>query len=166
VKVRILGDPVLRKKSVPVIDFSVVRSIMEELKIIMYQEDGVGLAAPQLGISLRFFGMDDGSGFKMIVNPEIIERSEEKEIGEEGCLSIPNVFADIERSRWVRVRYQDEHGSYHEELLQGYSARIFQHEYDHLDGILFIDRLDTKSRAALSQQLKKIMEDRRKNSEK
>ncbi len=165
-KVRILGDPVLRKKSVPVIDFSVVRSIMEELKIIMYQEDGVGLAAPQLGISLRFFGMDDGSGFKMIVNPEIIERSEEKEIGEEGCLSIPNVFADIERSRWVRVRYQDEHGSYHEELLQGYSARIFQHEYDHLDGILFIDRLDTKSRAALSQQLKKIMEDRRKNSEK
>lgn len=165
-KVRILGDPVLRKKSVPVIDFSVVRSIMEELKIIMYQEDGVGLAAPQLGISLRFFGMDDGNGFKMIVNPEIIERSEEKEIGEEGCLSIPNVFADIERSRWVRVRYQDEHGSYHEELLQGYSARIFQHEYDHLDGILFIDRLDTKSRAALSQQLKKIMEDRRKNSEK
>ncbi|MBP8656978.1 MAG: peptide deformylase, partial [Fervidobacterium sp.] len=61
---------------------------------------------------------------------------------------------------------QDEHGSYHEELLQGYSARIFQHEYDHLDGILFIDHLDTKSRAALSQQLKKIMEDRRKNSEK
>ncbi len=165
-KVRILGDPVLRKKSVPVTDFSVVRSVMEELKIIMYQEDGVGLAAPQLGISLRFFGMDDGSGFKMIVNPEIIERSEEKEIGEEGCLSIPNVFADVERSRWVRVRYQDEHGSYHEELLQGYSARIFQHEYDHLDGILFIDHLDTKSRAALSQQLKKIMEDRRKNSEK
>ncbi|HCI29066.1 MAG TPA: peptide deformylase [Fervidobacterium sp.] len=164
--VRILGDPVLRKKAEPVTDFSIVRSLIEELKILMYQEDGVGLAAPQLGISLRFFGMDDGTGFKMIVNPEILERADEKETGEEGCLSIPNVFADIERSRWVRVRYQDEHGSYHEELLQGYSARIFQHEYDHLDGILFIDHLDSKARTALSQQLKKIMEGRKKYQEK
>lgn len=161
-KVRILGDPVLRKKAQPVTDFAQVRAILEEFKMTMYAEDGVGLAASQVGISLRFFGMDDGSGFKMIVNPEIIEHSDEKELGEEGCLSIPGVFADVWRYKWVRVRYQDEHGVYHEELLEGYPARIFQHEYDHLDGVLFIDHLDTKTRTALAQQLKKIMEERRK----
>lgn len=164
--IRILGDPVLRKKADPVKDFSKVRAILEEFKMTMYSEDGVGLAAPQVGISERFFAMDDGSGFKMIVNPEILEKSEEKEIGEEGCLSVPGVFADIQRHRWVRVRYQDEHGVYHEELLEGYPARIFQHEYDHLDGVLFIDHLDSKTRTALAQQLKKIMEEKRKEKEK
>ncbi|MFN4199754.1 peptide deformylase [Fervidobacterium gondwanense] len=165
-KVRVLGDPVLRKKAVPVTDFASVRAILEEFKMTMYSEDGVGLAAPQVGISQRFFGMDDGSGFKMIVNPEIIEHSDEKEFGEEGCLSVPGVFADVARYKWVRVRYQDEHGSYHEELLEGYPARIFQHEYDHLDGVLFIDHLDSKTRVALSQQLKKIMEERQKEMKK
>ncbi|MCX7654409.1 MAG: peptide deformylase [Fervidobacterium sp.] len=164
--IRTLGDPILRKKSEPVVDFSKVRAILEEFKSTMYTEDGVGLAAPQVGISMRFFGMDDGTGFKMIVNPEILEKSEEKEIGEEGCLSVPGVFANIQRHRWIRVRYQDEHGVYHEELLEGYTARIFQHEYDHLDGVLFIDHLDSKTRTALSQQLKKIMEDKKKEKEK
>ncbi|MEN3043407.1 MAG: peptide deformylase [Fervidobacterium sp.] len=164
--IRTLGDPILRKKSEPVADFSKVRAILEEFKSTMYTEDGVGLAAPQVGISMRFFGMDDGTGFKMIVNPEILEKSEEKEIGEEGCLSVPGVFANIQRHRWIRVRYQDEHGVYHEEFLEGYAARIFQHEYDHLDGVLFIDHLDSKARTALSQQLKKIMEDKRKEKEK
>lgn len=164
--IRTLGDPILRKKSEPVVDFSKVRAILEEFKSTMYTEDGVGLAAPQVGISMRFFGMDDGTGFKMIVNPEILEKSEEKEIGEEGCLSVPGVFANIQRHRWIRVRYQDEHGVYHEELLEGYAARIFQHEYDHLDGVLFIDHLDSKTRTALSQQLKKIMEDKKKEKEK
>ncbi|MGC8820364.1 MAG: peptide deformylase [Fervidobacterium sp.] len=164
--IRILGDPVLRKKAQRVVDFSQIRAILEEFKLTMYQEDGVGLAAPQVGLSLRFFGMDDGSEFKMVVNPEILERSEEKELGEEGCLSIPGVFADVERHRWIKVRYQDEHGVYHEELLEGYSARIFQHEYDHLDGVLFIDHLDSKTRTALAQQLKKIMEENRRNKEK
>jgi peptide deformylase len=166
VTIRILGDPVLRKKAQRVVDFSQIRAILEEFKLTMYQEDGVGLAAPQVGLSLRFFGMDDGSEFKMVVNPEILERSEEKELGEEGCLSIPGVFADVERHRWIKVRYQDEHGVYHEELLEGYSARIFQHEYDHLDGVLFIDHLDSKTRTALAQQLKKIMEENRRNKEK
>lgn len=162
-EIRILGDPVLRKKAQPVTDFTSLRAILEEFKMTMYREDGVGLAAPQVGISMRFFGMDDGKGFKMIVNPEIIERSEEKEVGEEGCLSVPGVFADILRHIWVRVKYQDEHGTLHEEFLEGYAARIFQHEYDHLDGVLFIDHLDSKQRAALAHQLKKIMEERQKN---
>ncbi|ODN31227.1 peptide deformylase [Fervidobacterium thailandense] len=165
-EIRILGDPVLRKKAQPVTDFAQVRAILEEFKITMYEQDGVGLAAPQVGISLRFFGMDDGSGFKMVVNPVILERSEEKILGEEGCLSIPGVFANIERHSWIRVRYQDEHGNFHEELLEGYAARIFQHEFDHLDGVLFIDHLDSKTRVALAQELKKIMESRRKAEKK
>lgn len=161
-EIRILGDPVLRKKAQPVTDFAQVRALLEEFKITMYEQDGVGLAAPQVGISLRFFGMDDGSGFKLIVNPVILEMSEEKVVGEEGCLSIPGVFANVERHSWIRVRYQDEHGSFHEELLEGYAARIFQHELDHLNGVLFIDHLDSKTRVELAQELKKIMEGRKK----
>lgn len=157
-EIRILGDPVLRKKAQPVTDFSVVKALLNEMKQTMYAEDGVGLAAPQVGVSLRFFAMDDGSGFKIVVNPEILERSTEKESAEEGCLSVPGVFAQVERHTWVRVRYQNEHGEFREELLQGYGARIFQHELDHLDGVLFIDHLDSKTRLALAQQLKKIME--------
>ncbi len=161
-KVRILGDPVLRKKAKEVTDFNEVKKILEEFKTTMYTEDGVGLAAPQVGISLRFFAMDDGKGFKIIVNPQILEHSSEKEIGEEGCLSLPGVFADVERYKWIRVKYQTENGDWKEEILEDYSARIFQHEYDHLDGVLFIDHLSANERKKIALELKRVMEEYKK----
>ncbi|MBO8160758.1 MAG: peptide deformylase [Thermosipho sp. (in: Bacteria)] len=157
VKIRLFGDPILRKKSRIVEDFEYVRSIRDEMLKIMYLEDGVGLAAPQIGVSLRFFAMDDGNGPLIIINPEIIEHSNEKELGEEGCLSLPGIFADVNRYKWVKLKYQDEYGNVHERLFEGYSARIVQHERDHLDGILFIDHLPSNIRKQLSPELTKIM---------
>lgn len=156
-KIRLFGDPILRKKSRIVEDFEYVRSIRDEMLKIMYLEDGVGLAAPQIGVSLRFFAMDDGNGPLIIINPEIIEHSNEKELGEEGCLSLPGIFADVNRYKWVKLKYQDEYGNVHERLFEGYSARIVQHERDHLDGILFIDHLPSNIRKQLSPELTKIM---------
>lgn len=155
-KIRLFGDPILRKKAKEVSDFEFVQNIKEEFLKTMYLDDGVGLAAPQVGISLRFFAIDDGNGPLIIVNPEIIDHSEEKELGEEGCLSLPGIFEDVLRYKWVKLRYQDEYGKVHEQLFEGYSARIVQHERDHLDGILFIDHLPKNIRKQLAPELSKI----------
>ncbi|ANQ53679.1 MULTISPECIES: peptide deformylase [Thermosipho] len=156
-KIRLYGDPILRKKAKKVEDFEYLQSIKDDMLKTMYIEDGVGLAAPQVGISLRFFVMDDGNGPLFVVNPEILEHSTEKEIGEEGCLSLPGIFADVERYKWVKLKFQDEYGKVQTKLFEGYSARIVQHERDHLDGILFIDHLPTTVKRRLSPELSKIM---------
>ena len=156
-EIRLYGDPILRKKAERVEDFEYIQQIKEELLKTMYLEDGVGLAAPQVGISLRFFAMDDGTGPMIIVNPEIIEHSSEKEKGEEGCLSLPGIFEDVERYIWVKLKYQDEYGKVHTKLFEGYSARIVQHERDHLDGILFIDHLPNSVKRRIAPELSKIM---------
>ncbi len=157
-KIRIYGDPILRQKAkkVEVIDDN-LNEILDEMIETMYLGDGVGLAAPQVGLSLRMFVMDVGNGPRKIINPEILKYSEEKEIAEEGCLSLPDIFEDVERSVWIEVRFQDESGNWHEERLEGYEARVFQHEYDHLDGILFIDRLSPAKRALLKPKLMELI---------
>ncbi|HBT38864.1 MAG: Peptide deformylase [Thermotoga sp. 50_1627] len=156
-KIRLLGDPVLRKraKEVSQIDENVL-SIIKDMFEVMYAEDGVGLAAPQVGVSLKIIVMDDGTPRAMI-NPRIVYKSEEKIIGEEGCLSIPEIFENVERSKEVIVKYTDEHGVEHEEKFIDYSARIVQHEYDHLDGILFIDLIPPERRAAIREKLLDIV---------
>jgi len=154
----LLGDPILRKKSkkIEVFDDG-LKEIASNMLQTMYANDGVGLAAPQVGFSIRLFVMDAGDGPRIVVNPEILEMSEEKLEGEEGCLSIPDVFEYVERSKSVKVRYLDILGNMHEETLEGYPARVFQHEYDHLEGILFIDRLNPVKRALLRGKLLEII---------
>jgi peptide deformylase len=156
-RIRLLGDPVLRKKAKEVsqIDENVL-SIIRDMFEVMYAEDGVGLAAPQVGVSLRIIVMDDGKPRAMI-NPKIVYRSEEKIVAEEGCLSVPEIFENVERSKEVIVRYKDESGAEHEEKFVDYSARIVQHEYDHLDGILFIDLIPPERRAAIREKLLDIV---------
>ncbi|ABR30698.1 peptide deformylase [Thermosipho melanesiensis] len=156
-RIRLYGDPILRKSAKAVKDFKYLQEIKEDMLKTMYLEDGVGLAAPQVGLSLRFFVMDDGSGPLFIVNPEIIAHSEEKEIGEEGCLSLPGIFENVERYKWVKLKFQDEYGKVQTRLFEGYSARIVQHERDHLDGILFIDHLPNAVKRRLAPELSKIM---------
>ncbi|MDI6862812.1 MAG: peptide deformylase, partial [Pseudothermotoga sp.] len=114
-KIRLLGDPVLRKKAKEVsqIDENVL-SVIKDMFEVMYAEDGVGLAAPQVGVSLRIIVMDDGTPRAMI-NPKIVYKSEEKVVGEEGCLSVPEIFENVERSKEVIVKYTDENGVEHEE---------------------------------------------------
>jgi len=110
-KIRLLGDPVLRRRSKEVEALNKnVESIVEELFQIMYSEDGVGLAAPQIGVSLRIFVIDDGKPMAFI-NPKILWRSEDTNMGEEGCLSIPDVFEDVERSNSIVVEYLDFKGN-------------------------------------------------------
>lgn len=156
-KIRLLGDPVLRKKAKEIekID-EAIKSLVKELFDIMYATDGIGLAAPQIGVSLRLFVMDDGTP-RALINPVITFKSKETNVAEEGCLSVPEVFENVERSNEVSIKYFDINGDEIEERLTGYSARVAQHEYDHLDGILFIDLIPASRRFAIRQKLSNII---------
>ncbi|HOF41596.1 MAG TPA: peptide deformylase [Candidatus Hydrogenedentes bacterium] len=112
----------------------------------MYEYEGVGLAAPQVGISKRFFVCHDLESDPMcLVNPEIVER-EGEEIADEGCLSIPRIYAPVPRATHIRVRAQDLQGNDLDFVAEGFLARIIQHETDHLDGRVFLDRVDILTR--------------------
>jgi peptide deformylase len=150
--IRVLGDPVLRKATTPVEEVTdELRSLISDMFDTMYAAEGIGLAAPQVGRTERITVMDvEGQKFAFI-NPEIIER-EGSIRGEEGCLSIPEVFGDVTRSSRVVVRALNEKGEQIEAEGTELLARCMQHEIDHLDGKLFIDYLSMlKRRSALSK---------------
>lgn len=159
-KVRKYGDPVLRKKAEP------VETITEELKNFaqdlidtMLDENGLGLAAPQVGVSKRMVALDAGEerGHPFVIlNPEILESSG-KSVREEGCLSFPGIYGKIERPAKVKVRAMKMDGTMMEAELDGLEARAFQHELDHLDGKLFIDRMNKSHKLSLQGTLKKLM---------
>ncbi len=160
------GSPILRKKSVEITENDNVALIVENLFSTLKKEGGLGLAGPQVGILKQIFVIDtsplteeDSLITKIenaIVNPEIVGLSEEKEYYNEGCLSIPGIYEDVLRPETIDVRYYDINFNLIEERLDGIKARIFQHEYDHLEGILFIDRLSPLKRKLLSGKLNKI----------
>ncbi len=156
--VRIYGDPVLREKSQPVTSFDdELRRLVADLYETMRAYDGAGLAAPQVGVPLRLFVVDvpveDGTRTRMaIANPVLSERSGD-DTAEEGCLSMPGVYEDVTRSASVTVRGVDEHGKPVEVIAEGFLARALQHESDHLDGVLFVDRLSPLKRQFLKRQL-------------
>ncbi|HAA84904.1 MAG TPA: peptide deformylase [Kosmotogaceae bacterium] len=153
-----VGNPLLRKRSQEITSFDDnLKEFVEELTEMMYTEDGVGLAAPQVGALKRVIVFDDGSGSKAMINPIIVSSSSDTVVMEEGCLSVPGIYADISRPASVKIRYQDADGKVIEEVLEGYAARIVQHETDHLDGRLFIDYLSNAKKIALRPQLVEIM---------
>lgn len=153
-----IGNPILREVSKPVEKFDEeLGAFVEELTKTMYEEDGVGLAAPQVAVSKRLFVFDDGSGPRVIINPEIIEKGIEEVTMEEGCLSIPGIYANITRPSWVKMRFQDVKGEVNEEVFEGYAGRIVQHEYDHLEGVLFVDYLSPAKKALLRPKLNNII---------
>ncbi|MCM3746148.1 peptide deformylase [Paenibacillus pasadenensis] len=134
-------DPVLREVAKEVTKFnSNLHKLLKDMAETMYDAEGVGLAAPQVGISKRVIVVDIGDerGLIEMVNPEIIERDGEQ-FGPEGCLSIQNLNGDVRRAEKVRVRGQNRDGEFFEVEAEGFLARAFQHEVDHLNGILFID---------------------------
>jgi peptide deformylase len=118
-----------------------IRQLVLDMKETMVKENGVGLAAPQVGKLLRVFVVAHKDGIKACINPEIYAPSLRKNIAEEGCLSIPGVFGKVKRHNHLKIRYYDEYGQLHDEKAQGFYARVIQHENDHLDGILFIEKL-------------------------
>ena len=154
--VRRYGDPILRQKAKPVGEITpeIARTI-EDMVETMYQQVGVGLAAPQVGIPLRLVVMDDGKrGTRALINPAIAERRGAV-VAEEGCLSLPGLFGDVERSEWVRVEALDGDGHPVSLELRGMLARVIQHEIDHLDGVLFIDRLPPVTRDRIKRRIQK-----------
>ena len=156
-KVRKYGDPVLRKRAEPVSDITPqLRRMIEDMFETMYDEVGIGLAAPQVGISLRLMvvGDDNGRIPRALVNPVIADRGGEI-TAEEGCLSLPGIFAPVTRSEWVRLEAQDLEGKPVSIRAKGLTARVFQHEMDHLDGVLFIDHLDPMTRDRIKRKIKK-----------
>ena len=162
VPIRTLGDPVLREHAKPVTDFDrKLHRLADDMFETMYAAPGVGLAGPQVGISLRLFVFDDGqSGPTFVANPELLDPagtpSGMVEEEEEGCLSIPGPYHLTPRSVRIRCRGQDVNGKDLEMEGENLLARIFQHETDHLDGVLYIDRLDEAGRREVLADLRRF----------
>ena len=155
--VRKYGDPVLRRRAQAVREVTPeLRRLAEDMIDTMYDEAGIGLAAPQIGESVRMMVVGDerGRNPRALVNPAITEQGGTV-TAEEGCLSIPGLFADVTRAEWVQVEAQDLDGSPVSIRARGFHARVLQHEMDHLDGILFIDRLDPVARDRIKRRIKK-----------
>jgi peptide deformylase len=155
--IRRLGDPVLRSRALPVETFDdALRSQVAHMGRIMEDALGVGLAAPQLGMSQRLLVYRVGPDAPLValVNPEIEWRGEETEVDVEGCLSIPGVHVEVERSVHIRVRAQDEYGDERLVEASGHEARIIQHEIDHLDGVLILDRCPKEQRKEAMRALR------------
>lgn len=160
VHLRYYGDPVLRKKAAPVATFDAgLIDLVEAMFDCMVREKGVGLAAPQVGRSDRVFVVDieddQGRTRRAFVNPVIRER-EGMESAEEGCLSIPGIRGDVKRPERVVVEAKDEHGQPFTLAAEGLLARAIQHETDHLDGVLFVDRLSPIKRKLVEARLKRF----------
>lgn len=155
--IRTLGDPVLKTPARPVTTFdAALRRLSEDMLETMYAAPGVGLAGPQVGVSQRLFVFDDGeTGPSFVANPELIDPSGEV-IEDEGCLSIPGPYHPTARVSHVVCRGVDLDGRRVELEGEGLLARIFQHETDHLDGMLYIDRLDDEGRRAVLAELRRI----------
>jgi peptide deformylase len=156
-QIRTLGDPVLREPTSPVDRFDdALRALVEDIFETMYAAPGVGLAANQVGVGKAFFVYDDREGHTgFVANPELSEL-EGEDTFEEGCLSIPGPYHDTVRAARVRLRGRDLHGDPVDIGAEGLLARIFQHETDHLRGMLYIDRLDDDGRRDVMRQLREL----------
>jgi len=165
--VYVIGTPVLRKVAQPISPgYEGLKELLNDMEDTMYHSDGIGLAAPQIGKSVRIFIIDatpleeDDPSLKhfkkVFINPKIVEYRGEKLLFNEGCLSIPTIREDVERESEVRIQYYDEDFNFHDEVFDGIKARIIQHEYDHLEGILFTDRVNPLKKRLLKGKLAAI----------
>jgi peptide deformylase len=161
------GQPVLKKKAIDInSEYDGLENLISNMWETMYAAHGVGIAAPQIGVSVRLFVIDSiqimeedkkAEGIKKVfINAMIIEETGEMWSYEEGCLSIPNVRGDVERQQKVRIQYVDENFKMHDEIYEGINARVIQHEYDHIEGILFIEKLKPLKKKLIQRKLSDI----------
>ncbi|MDR1673728.1 MAG: peptide deformylase [Bacteroidales bacterium] len=166
----VYGWNLLRKKCEDITpDYPDLQRLIDDMFETMYQAEGVGLAAPQIGKSIRLIVID-GSGMtkedrpddplhsfkKVLINPVITERGGDEWADNEGCLSLPKIRESVKRPEWIRIIYMDEHFQPHDEHYDGVQARIIQHEYDHIEGTMFIDRISPLRRKLISGKLAAI----------
>jgi peptide deformylase len=163
------GQPVLKKVAQPITtDYPNLIQLLADMWETMYHADGVGLAAPQVGLSIRLFVADttqisrkeslegDAPFKKVFINAQIIEETGDDWAYEEGCLSIPNIRGEVERPNTVRLRWQDESFVEHEDVFTGINARVIQHEYDHIEGILFTEHLKPLKKRFIQRKMEAI----------
>jgi peptide deformylase len=161
-KVYIYGAPILRKKTAPVENVTdTIRRFTQDMMLTMYDDDGIGLSANQVGESRAIFtvgaaAFEDERGDSVFLNPEILEMSTETELQEEGCLSIPGIRENVPRALTIRLRWRDLDLKTHEEIFIGFPARVIQHEYDHLNGIFFTDRISPVRKMFIKSKLSEL----------
>lgn len=162
------GQPVLRKEAQDVAaDYPELKTLVENMFQTMAKANGVGLAAPQVGLAIRMFVVDGNgleedypecAGFRRcMINPEVLEESEETNVKDEGCLSIPGIYESVKRPDWIVIKYLDEDMVEHEEKISGFAARMTLHEYDHLDGTMFIDHVSPLRKQLIKNKLTSII---------
>jgi peptide deformylase len=167
----VYGDPILRKVAEPIgPDYPGLAQFLDDFWETMYYADGVGLAAPQVGRSIRLFVVDASSGAeedpslanfkKVFINPEIVAYSGDPWSMEEGCLSLPEIRENVTRPDQIRIKYQDENFVEHDGVFTGFAARIVQHEFDHLEGRMFVDYLSPLKKKLLRGKLLNISKGR------
>lgn len=164
--VSVFGDPVLRKKAEPITtDFPDLQHIIINMFETMYNSDGVGLAAPQVGMPIRLFVIDTNTDSeeegevglkKAFINPEILEKTGDEWVMNEGCLSLPEIREDVVRPDTIKIRYYTEEFEEKIETFSGFTSRVIQHEYDHLEGVMFVDYLNPLKRRILKGKLTAI----------
>lgn len=153
-------EEVLRQEAEPIDEITdEVRDLAEKMTETMFRQEGIGLAAPQIGVNKRLIVVDLEDDFHILVNPEIAEESEEEESMEEGCLSVPGPEAPVNRAKEVVVKGINLDGEEVELHREGLAARVFQHEVDHVNGILFIDQLSEAERSLTLREYRKIQEE-------
>jgi peptide deformylase len=161
------GQPVLKKRATDINeDYDGLENLISNMWETMYAAHGVGIAAPQIGVSIRLFVIDSiqimeeekkAEGIKKVfINAKIIEETGELWSYEEGCLSIPNIRGDVERQQKVRIQYLDENFEKHDEIYEGINARVIQHEYDHIEGVLFVEKLKPLKKKLIQRKLNDI----------
>jgi peptide deformylase len=154
--VRLYGDPVLRKRAERVDAVTpALAALLDDMVETMHDQLGIGLAGPQVGVGFQVIVVDEGKGVaRAYLNPTIVEQGG-RVVSEEGCLSLPGFFAEVARAEWVVVEAQDSQGNPVRRRAQGLMARVFQHEVDHINGILFIDHLDKVTRDRIKRRIRK-----------
>lgn len=158
VPIRKYGDPVLREKALPVLEIDrVVRELAKDMADTMYNAPGAGLAATQVGVLRRMIIYDVGEGLRVLVNPEVVWASEEREEDEEGCLSFFEIRVLVSRPTQARVKATNLSGENIEILVKDLEARVLQHEIDHLDGIVILDRTTRSEKRKALQKMRELM---------
>ncbi|MFO7890169.1 MAG: peptide deformylase [bacterium] len=156
-EIKIYPDTVLRQKAARVEEITKeMLNIAHEMIDIMYTYDGIGLAAPQIGISKQIIVVDYGEGPMIMFNPKIIEMTREQDITEEGCLSLPDITVPVLRPVRIQVKFINEENKNTELNADNIAAKVFQHEVDHLNGILIIDHISSLKKSIISTKLKKL----------